>query len=34
MMPEGLTPSPGDLVAVQISGAHEYDLIGAIVALK
>ena len=31
-VPEGLTPSPGDLVAVQISGAHEYDLIGAIVA--
>src|SRR2546429_1555072 len=29
--PEGFTPLPGQFVDVQISGAHDYDLIGAIV---
>jgi len=30
--PEGFSPLPGQFVEVQISGAHEYDLIGAIIA--
>src|SRR5881227_1341814 len=29
--PEGLSPQPGDFVNVQITGAHEYDLIGRII---
>ncbi|HEX8456835.1 MAG TPA: 30S ribosomal protein S12 methylthiotransferase RimO [Pyrinomonadaceae bacterium] len=29
--PEGFTPAPGDFVNVQITDAHEYDLIGSIV---
>lgn len=31
-VPEGLLPSPGDLVHVQITAAHEHDLVGSICA--
>ena len=31
-VPEGLTPRPGDFVTVEITEAHEYDLIGRVIS--
>src|ERR1041385_9194559 len=33
-VPDGLTPRPGDFVTVEITEAHEYDLIGRVISLQ
>jgi ribosomal protein S12 methylthiotransferase len=33
-VPDGLTPRPGDFVTVEITEAHEYDLIGRVISIQ